>query len=558
MPEPYLTITPLGGLGEIGLNCQKWETAQGVVLVDCGLMFPDDYQWGVDVVIPCFESLFTDREKVLGIVLTHGHEDHIGALPWLLLQYKNLRGLRIFGSPFTLALVEHKLTEHNLMERVELVTVGPRASVTLGDLVFTFIPVRHSIPQGYALAVQSPVGRIIHTGDFKLDATAQGKPCTLCAEFSDFGGNEGIRLLLSDSTNVEIEGHSHPEQAVRDTLSDIFAQAQGRIVIALFSSHIGRIRSVFELAQTYGRIVQVSGRSLIANIEKAMSLGLLHVPPGLYHDAWESPAPSDVPPEKTVILVTGTQGEPLSALSRIVNDEHKQFSLMPGDTVIMSSRVIPGNARAVSRVVNQIYRHGARVYHDSRHTIHATGHACREELRTVLEAVRPEYFLPIHGEYRHLAQHARLAEECGVDPEHILVLEDGQPFTLTADSLILEKPVPVESVLVDGKGVGDVGRAVLRERRILGGEGLVVVTLVIAEETGEVLHGPEVISRGFVFGPQYSHVLEDAKCLVIDQLENVGPFPLARLQDCIRSSVRRFFRDILGRDPVVVTIVNAV
>lgn len=555
MSEPYLTITPLGGLGEIGLNSQKWETSQGVVLVDCGLMFPDDFLWGVDVVIPRFESFFSDKERVLGIVLTHGHEDHIGALPWLLRQCKSLRGLKVYGSPFTLALVEHKLTEHNLMDRVELITCTARSSVVVGELTFHFLPVCHSIPQGYALAVETPVGKIIHTGDFKLDKQPLGEPCQLCDDFADFAGKEGVRLLLSDSTNVENEGHSRPEREVRETLRGIFSQAEGRIVITLFSSHIDRVRSVLELAKEFGRSVLVSGRSLATNIEKAVGLGLLERTENLHTDHLSLPS---LPPEKTIILATGTQGEPMSALTRIANGEHRQLSLHQGDTVIMSSRVIPGNAKAVSRVINQMYRQGAKVFHDAKSTIHATGHACREELRAVLETVRPEYFVPIHGEYRHLAQHARLAVECGVAHDHVKVLEDGQPIRFTRRGCRLEPSIPVESVYVDGKGVGDVGPLVLKERRILGGEGLVVVVLVIAEATGEVLHGPEMISRGFVFEQQYKHLLEDAKCLVLDHLETMAPFDLPKLQDRIRSSLRRFFRDVLDRDPIVVPIVTMV
>ena len=403
--------------------------------------------------------------------------------------------------------------------------------------------------------MKTPVGRIIHTGDFKLDTVPLGDPCSLCDDFASFAGREGVRLLLADSTNVEIEGHSRPEREVRDTLRDIFAEAEGRIVITLFSSHIDRVRSVLELAREFDRAVLDSGRSLATNIEKAVDLGLLERPDNLDTDYAGLPS---LPPEKTVILATGTQGEPMSALTRIANGEHKQLSLRSGDTVIMSSRVIPGNARAVSKVINQMYRQGAKVYHDARRTIHATGHACRDELRAVLDTVQPEYFVPVHGEYRHLALHARLAEECGVQSDNILILEDGQPITLTADGCRRDPSVPVESVLVDGKGVGDVGRLVLKERRILGGEGLVVVVLVIAEETGEVLHGPEMISRGFVFEQQYSHLLEDAKCLVLDHLETMSPYDLPKLQDRIRSSLRRFFRDVLDRDPIVVPIVTAV
>lgn len=557
MPERHLTVTPLGGLGEIGLNCQKWECGQGAVLVDCGLMFPDDSQLGVDVVIPSFNSLFEEGERPLGVVLTHGHEDHIGALPWMISQYKGMLStpLPIYGSPFTLALVEHKLAEHGLLDRVELCPVAPRERIRLGNLEFFFSPVCHSIPQGYALLVDTPVGKVVHTGDFKLDDEPLGEASTLCEDIAAFAGDEGIRLLLADSTNVEVEGHSKPEREVRDTLREIFTEAEGRIFIALFSSHVDRVRIVLELAKETGRSVLVSGRSLASNIEKAVNLGLLEKPERLYT---EQDGLSEAESSRTVILATGTQGEPLSAMTRIANGEHRQLALHEGDTVIMSSRVIPGNARAVSRVVNQMYRQGAKVYHGSWRTIHATGHACREELCTILELVRPEWFIPVHGEYRNLALHAQLARECGVDPARVLVLEDGHPFTLTPDDLILEKPVPVESVLVDGKGVGDVGRLVLKERRILGSEGVVIVVLVIAADTGEVLHGPEMISRGFVFEQLYEHVLEDSKCLVLDQLEDMAPHEYDRLQEKIRSSMRRFFRDVLGRDPVVLPVVSVV
>lgn len=559
MSEPYLTITPLGGLGEIGMNCQKWQTDQGVVLIDCGLMFPDDALLGVDVVIPRLESVFAEGENVLGIVLTHGHEDHIGALPWLLLQYKSLRGIRIYGSPFTLALVEHKLGEQNLLDRVELVPMPAYGTVTLGNLTFHFLPVHHSIPQCYALGVETPIGKILHTGDIKLDyAPLDDEACDPISEFARFaeeGETKGIRLLLADSTNVENPGRSLPERQVRDDLDAIFSEVKGRIIIALFSSHIRRIRTVLELAKKYRRSVLVSGRSLSTNIDKAVELGLLERPENVYTEAAGFP---DLDPGRTVVLATGTQGEALSALARIARGEHRQLSLHEGDTVIMSSRVIPGNARAVSKVLNQIYRLGAEVYHNPDRTVHATGHACRSELKEIIETVRPEYFIPVHGEFRHLALHARLAEECGVRHDHIKIIEDGQPVTFTADSIRPEEPVFVESVMVDGKGVGDVGRMVLKERRILGGEGLVAVVLVLAAETGEVLHGPEMISRGFVFEQQYSHLLEDAKCLVLDQLESTNPNDISRLSDRIRSSLRRFFRDVLGRDPIVVPIVSQV
>ncbi len=556
MADRNLTITPLGGLGEIGMNCQKWQTDKGVVLIDCGLMFPDDSLLGVDVVIPDLSTVFSDGENILGIVLTHGHEDHIGALPWLLVQYKSLKGLRIYGSPFTLALVEHKLEERGLLDRVNLISVQPYDTIELGDFAFHFIPVRHSIPQSYALCADTPAGKIIHTGDFKLDNDpAGGEQCDPIKDFLHFaesGGDKKIRLLFADSTNVENPGHSLAENCVSKALDSIFAEVRGRIIIALFSSHIKRISTVLKLAEKYGRSVFVSGRSLYTNISKAAELGLLEQPPDLYSETTGFP---EIAPERTVILATGTQGEALSALARIARGEHRYITLHEGDTVIMSSRVIPGNARAVARVLNQIYRLGAEVFHDEGRAVHATGHACEDELREVIQTVKPEYFIPVHGEYRHLALHARLAEKCGIDPSHVKIIEDGQPVTLSQEGLRMEVPISAESVMVDGKGVGDIGRLMLKERRILGGEGLVAVILVIAEETGEVLLGPEMISRGFVFEPRFDHLLEDSKCLVLDHLESTPPERYEMLSDQIRSTLRRFFRDTVGRDPIVMPIV---
>ena len=552
MKESYLTITPLGGLGEIGLNCQLWETAGGVVMVDCGLMFPDDAHLGVDVVIPHFGAVSAIKDKLLGIVLTHGHEDHIGALPWLL---PELKGTRIFGSRFTLALVEHKLREREILDWAELCPVDAQTVLPLGDLTFHFFPVCHSIPEGFGLGVETPIGRVVHSGDFKIDPHPLDSTGTDLGVFRDFVGPQGARLLLSDSTNVMREGHSLTEREVKDSLEKIFARAEGRIVITLFSSHIQRIQEVFDLAREFGRTVVISGKSLANNIEMARDLGIAKLPPSFFNAHNGVP---DLPDNEQVLVVTGAQGEPMSALSRMVLGGHRQLEIRKGDTVVMSSRMIPGNAKAVSKLINEMYRMGAEVLYESVHAIHASGHAQREELRAMFEAVRPELFVPVHGEYQHLVKHGRLAVECGVKEENVILLEDGLPLTLLEDSFRLEQKVSVECTLVDGKGVGDVGYAVLRERRILGDEGMVIVVLVVDSETGSVLHGPEIISKGFVFEQHYSHLLEDAKCLVLDEIEAARPGQLNRMQEGIRSSLRRFFRRILERDPVVVAIISEV
>ncbi len=547
----YLTITPLGGFGEIGMNCMVWSTPKSRVIVDCGLMFPSDYHLGIDVVIPRFDFITQRKDEILGIVLTHGHEDHIGALPWLVPHLN----VPIYGSPFTLSLVEHKLRERGLLDRCPLIRAMPDTPVTLGDMTFNFFPVCHSIIDGYALGVETPVGRVVHTGDFKIDPNPLEGPGTDLKLFEKFAGKNGALLLLSDSTNVEREGRTLTEREILESLRTIFANAKRRIIVTLFSSHIQRIQEVFDCAQETGRTVAVSGRSLLNNIEMARTLGRLRPPELLSTDNANL---AHLPDDKVVLLVTGSQGEPLSALSRIVSGGHRQFSIHEGDVVIMSSRLIPGNAMAVNTLVNNIYRRGAEIYYDKEHPVHASGHGQRDELADMFKAVRPTYFVPVHGEYRHLVKHRQLAKECGVAPENIQIIENGQPFTLTASGLHLEEPIQAESILVDGKGVGDVGQAVLKERHLLGGEGLVVVVMVLDESSWSILQGPEIFSKGFVFEQQYKHVLEDAKCLVLDAIEGYPPGDIDKLQDRIRSSLRRFFRKILDRDPIVVPVVKAV
>ncbi len=551
MEQDELVITPLGGLGEIGLNCQLWKTPGGVVMVDCGLMFPSDEHLGVDVIIPHFGAVTAVKEEILGIILTHGHEDHIGAIPWIV---PELRGVHIYGSPLTLALVEHKLKEHDILELAHLHIVLPNETLALGELVFHFFPVCHSIPQGYALGVETPVGRILHTGDFKIDPAPLSGTGTDLRLFGSFAGEKGLRLLMSDSTNIEREGRSLTEREVKASLQRIFSSASGRIIITLFSSHLQRIQEVFDLAGEYGRTVVISGRSLANNIEMAQNLGLLDMPGGYYKAYSGIPA---IPEEETVIIVTGAQGEPMSALSRMVFGGHKQLSIHHGDTVIMSSRVIPGNTRVVSHLIDEMYRRGAEVFYDSVLAIHASGHAQREELRDMFHAVRPEYFVPVHGEYRHLLKHGRLAVECGVAEENVQILEDGQPIRLTREGVELLPAVPVDYTLVDGKGVGDVGSLVLRERRILGEEGMVVVSIVLDSETGYILTGPDMLSRGFVYD-QFEYVFDDAKCLVLDEVEKSLDTGQELMQDKIRSALRHFFRRVLDRDPIVVVVISRV
>jgi ribonuclease J len=521
-------------------------------MLDCGLMFPDDEHLGVDVIIPSFKMVAHVKDKLSGIVLTHGHEDHIGALPWL------VRGLNkdtpIYGSRLTLALVEHKLREHEILHRVRLCPVSAGTTLRLADMTFHFFPVCHSIPEGFGLGVETPAGKIVHSGDFKIDPRPLSGTGTDLRLFRDFAGPEGARLLLSDSTNIMRPGRSLTEREVKRSLDRIFAAAAGRIIITLFASHLQRIQEVFDLAEEHGRSVVISGKSLAGNIETAVELGLLRLPRSFFNAYSGVPT---LPDNQVVLLVTGAQGEPLSALSRMVMGGHRQLDIRRGDSVIMSSRMIPGNAKAISRLINEMYRLGAEVLYEDIQAVHASGHAHSEELRDMLLAVRPRLFVPVHGEYQHLVKHGRLAQACGVSPENIILLEDGMPLALTLSSFHIELRRPVEHTLVDGKGVGDVGVSVLKERRILGDEGMVIVVLVTDSATGSILHGPEITSRGFVFEQRYSHVLEDAKCLVLDEFEAAHGHS-QRMRENIRLSLRKFFKRVLERDPVVVAIISEV
>jgi len=545
------TLYPLGGLGEIGMNCMLYRTDNSLVMVDCGLMFPEDYHFGVDVVIPCFDYVLRNKKMLNGIVLTHGHEDHIGALPWLL---QNV-DVPVYGSEFTLGLVENKLREHDLDRWADLRPVRPYDRLLLGDFRFNFFPVCHSIIEGFGLGIETPAGRVVHTGDFKIDRNPLGGHATDLAAFRTFS-DRGVRLMLSDSTNVGSEGFALTEREIKVSLREIFNTAKGRILVSLFSSHIQRIQEIFDLADAEGRKVAVSGKSLHRNIELARDLGHLKVPRGTLI---ELDALDEYGDSQLVLLVTGSQGEPLAALSRIAMGEHRQLSVRTDDLFILSSRFIPGNVKAINRVINNLYRLGAEVLYEKMHGIHASGHAHAGELTLMLQTVRPEYFIPVHGEYRHLVKHRRLAVDCGVAEDKSMVVENGQPVTFMEDGSVELLPrIAAEKILVDGKGVGDVGQSVLKERHLLAGEGMVIVVLVVDEASGEISMGPDIMSKGFVFEQQYMHLLDDAKCIVLDVHENIAPGDTVKLKERIRSALRRFFRKVLGRDPVVVPLVISI
>ncbi|MDQ7032129.1 MAG: ribonuclease J [Desulfonauticus sp.] len=542
-----LKLIPLGGFGEIGLNCLLLETKNSLLMIDCGLMFPDDYLFGIDVVIPSFNYVLDKKDKLQAIVITHGHEDHLGALPWLL-PYVDVP---IYSSAFSLKILENKLSEFNLLDKAYLRPVKKYDCLKLKDFSVTFFPVCHSIIEGFALGIETPIGKIVHTGDFKIDLNPINNQFTDLEAIKHFSSS-GVKLLLSDSTNVEREGRALSEKEILENLQDIFSQAKGRILVTLFSSHIQRIQEIFDLAEQFGRKVVVSGKSLFVNIELAKELGFLKFKPDTYLSIEEAEGLSN---KEMVLLLTGSQGEPLSALARLARQEHRQLSIVPGDLVIMSSRFIPGNTKAITRVINDLYKLGAEVIYEKVGAIHASGHAHKKELEEMINAVRPEYFIPIHGEYRHLVKHAQLAIKCGLPEDNVLIVEDGQCVVLSETGLKKAENLNLERVYVDGKGVGDVGNSILKERQILAGEGLVICVLVVERASGKLLYGPEIISKGFVFEQHFNHILEDAKDIVLDIYENnAHPVP-QKLEDKIRSRLKRFFRKILDRDPVTFPIV---
>ncbi|MGE4504891.1 MAG: ribonuclease J [Desulfovibrionaceae bacterium] len=542
-----LTIHPLGGLGEIGMNCMLLKTDTSMVVVDCGLMFPEDYLYGVDIAIPDFSPILEDKRKLKGIVLTHGHEDHIGALPWLM----PFIDCPVYGSPFTLGLVEHKLAERGLARHSELRPVEARQRVELGDLAFNFFAACHSIVDGFALGIETPAGRVVHSGDFKIDRNPMDGIFTDMEGIREFS-RPGVELLFSDSTNVERPGFSLTEREIKAGLREVIGQAKARVLVTLFSSHIQRIQEVFDLAESFGRKVGVSGKSLIRNIELAVEHGHLRIPRNTWSSLEEL---AELPGDQVILLVTGSQGEPLAALSRMSQSDHRQLSIHESDTVIMSSRFIPGNVQAITKVINNLYRLGAEVIYGQASDIHASGHAYRDELRLMFETVRPRHFIPVHGEYRHLVKHSQLAVETGVAQERALVIEDGTPVTFSRGRAVLEEPWGGDKVLVDGKGVGDVGQTVLKDRALLASEGLVIVLIVVDETTGEIAIGPDIISKGFVFEQHYSHLLEDARCMLLDVYEDIQPGNVKKLKERVRSTLRKFFRKVLERDPVVVPLV---
>ncbi|MDM8543150.1 ribonuclease J [Desulfococcaceae bacterium HSG9] len=551
-----LKVIPLGGLGEIGLNMTVFEYGETALIVDAGLMFPEAYMLGVDFVIPDMEYIRQNRHKVSGIVLTHAHEDHIGALPFLLREVN----APVFGTAFTLAVASKRLEEHELLANTTLNTITPDQKLKIDSFELEFIRVSHSIVDGVGLVLQTPLGIIIHTGDFKINPTPTDGFKTDVGRFAWYG-QKGVLALLSDSTNVEKEGYTISDQKVGVALEKIVSESRGRIIVALFASAITRIQQIIDLADASGRKVVFNGRSIETNVAIARELGFIHVPQGMEIDIRQI---SDFPDNEIVIITTGSQGEAMAALARISAGFHKQIKIRNNDTVILSSKFIPGNEKAIAKIINKLYRLGADVIYEKISAIHVSGHAFREELKLMINLTNPKYFIPIHGEYRHLILHSRLAMETGIPKDNVLQIENGQVVRFEADNQgetkgwIDKERVGTSRVLIDGKGVGDVGRSILKERRHLSEDGMVAVNMAIDEETGYIVFGPEIDSRGFVFASETGHLLEDAKCVILEIVEEIDPETPDRIiliRSKVQKALRQYFKFAIRRYPIILPFI---
>jgi ribonuclease J len=544
-----LRIIPLGGLEEIGMNMSVLEYADDIVVIDAGLMFPDEEMLGVDFAIPDFSYLRGHREKIKGIVLTHGHEDHTGALPFLLKEIDT----PIYGTPLTLALVKEKLKEHRLND-VRLFPLRPREKVALGDFIVEFIRVTHSIVDGVGLGIETPVGLIVHTGDFKIDPTPVDGELMDFHKFTEYG-ERGVTLMMSDSTNAEKGGFTFSEKEVRRSFEDIFAKAKGRIVIATFASNIHRIQQAIDVAVQFGRHIAITGKSIVNNANIAFSLGYLSIPDGTlirFDDI------NDYPDDKLVIITTGSQGEPMSVLSRIATNEHKVLKIKEGDTVILSAKVIPGNERSIGKIINHLMRRGADVIYEKVSEIHVSGHASKEELKLMMNLIRPRYFMPIHGEYRHLRYHAKLAEKSGINRENIFILEDGEVLEIDHEGAKKAGRVDSGKLFVDGKDLGGVEDMVLRDRRVLAEDGIVIVLISIERLTKRIISGPELITRGFILEEASGDLLNGAREALTNTLQDLEEDimgDIGLVQARLRSTIKKYIRSKIDRKPIIMPIV---
>lgn len=546
-----LKIIPLGGLNEIGKNMYLYECGNDMIIVDCGLAFPDDDMLGVDLVIPDFTYVIKNQDKLRGIFLTHGHEDHIGALAYLLKKVK----APVYGTKLTLGLVEGKLTEHGILSECNLIVAQPRQVIPAGVMNVEFIRVNHSIPDACAFAIHTPSGVVIHTGDFKVDYTPIEGGIIDLARFGELG-NQGVLALLSESTNAERPGYTMSERRVGGSLRNFFAQAEGkRIIVATFSSNIHRIQQIIDNAAITGRKVAVSGRSMINVLHKAIELNYIKVPKGMIIDIDKV---GKLPPEEVVIITTGSQGEPMSALSRMANNEHRQVTITPQDLIIISANPIPGNEKLVGRVVNELMRAGANVIYEAMYDVHVSGHACQEELKMMISLTKPKYFIPIHGEFKHMFKHTELARQLHIPEENIFIAGNGTVIETDGNEMKITGQVTAGRVLVDGLGVGDVGSVVLRDRKHLAQDGLIIVVASIEKATGKVVSGPDIVSRGFVYVRESEELMDESRERVRGVLERELQ-PNMREWNTIKGDMKDalsgFIFSKTGRSPMILPVI---
>ncbi len=549
-----LKIIPLGGLNEIGKNMTVFEYGDDIFVVDCGVAFPDDDMPGIDLVIPDTAYLEKNADKVRGIVITHGHEDHIGALPFFL---KKLN-IPVYGTKLTIGLIENKLKEHNILSSCKLNRIKPGDTVKLGhSFAVEIIHSNHSIAGSVALAIKTPVGTVVHTGDFKIDSTPIDGEMIDLTRLGELG-REGVLLLMSDSTNVERSGYTMSERTVGGKFDEIFKNCSKRIIVATFASNVHRVQQIINAAAKYGRKVAVSGRSMENIVEVAIMLGYMTIPEKTLISIDDI---KRYPDNRLVIVTTGSQGEAMSALFRMAYSDHRKVELTPNDLIIVSASAIPGNEKTISRVINELFRHGAEVIYESLAEVHVSGHACQEELKLMLALTKPKYFMPVHGEYRHLHRHAQLGVLMGVDEKNTFIMENGRVLEIDENGAKMLGMVPSGKLLVDGLGVGDVGNIVLRDRKHLSSDGLIVCVVSISADTGEIVAGPDIISRGFVYVREAEDMMEEARHVTKEALDKSiarGATDWSALKLAMRNSLSDYMYEKTKRSPMILPVVMEV
>ncbi|MHB8172049.1 MAG: ribonuclease J [Thermincolia bacterium] len=548
-----VSLIPLGGLGEIGKNMMVVKYGENILLIDAGLMFPEEEMLGIDIVIPDITYLLENRDIVRGIVLTHGHEDHIGALPYVLKQIN----VPVYGSRLTLGLLEGKLRENNILGSVKMHAIKPRDTVNIGPFKVEFLRVSHSIPDAVALAVHTPVGTILHTGDFKFDQTPVDGEVTDFQKLAELG-EQGVLVLLSDSTNVERPGFTLSERTVGQTFEETFREAKNRIIVATFASNVHRLQQAITAAYKYERRVAVVGRSMVNVVNIASELGYLTIPDDMLVDIDEV---GNLPPEQVVILTTGSQGEPMSALTRMAMSDHRRVEIVPGDTVIISATPIPGNEKLVARTINNLFKQGAEVIYEKFSGIHVSGHPSQEELKLMINLTKPKFLVPVHGEHRHLRKHAQLGQGMGIPAENIFVAENGHVLEFSKKSGRIAGRVTAGRVLVDGLGVGDVGNIVLRDRKQLSQDGILIIVVTMNKETGSVVAGPDIVSRGFVYVRESEQLMDDAKEKVKSALVKCGERGItewATIKSNVRDALGKYLYEKTRRRPMILPIIMEV